>query len=326
MEPSPPAALAPFAAAELVPLRDTPPDRLPAAVYLASLAAGSRRTMRGALDTIARLLTGGALDAGTLDWTLIQYPHAAAIRAALADRYSAATANKMLSALKGTMRECWRLGSISAEEYHRIADLKGVRGSRLPRGRALDAGELHALFAACRADLSPAGPRDAAVLALLYGCGLRRSEVVALDRADLGADGAVTIRAAKGNKDRQAFLAVGGQRALAAWLTHRGDAAGPLFYSVNKGGELVPRRLSDQAVRVIVEKRRGAAGVGDFSPHDLRRTAISDLLDAGADIATVQRLVGHANPATTSRYDRRGERALRGAGSLLHVPYAPAAG
>src|SRR3990172_12466850 len=90
---------------------------------------------------------------------------------------------------------------------------------------------------------------------------------------------------------------------------------------IAKGGKIEIRRMTDQAVYLALRKRAGQAKVREFSPHDLRRTFASETLDAGADIATVQKMMGHADPATTARYDRRGEEAKRKAASLLHFPY-----
>jgi len=102
---------------------------------------------------------------------------------------------------------------------------------------------------------------------------------------------------------------------------------GPLFCRIRKGGQQTPQkltlhRLTPQAVLYLIEQRTAQARVAHCSPHDFRRTFISDLLDAGADIATVQKLAGHASVETTARYDRRGEATKRRAASLLHVPYA----
>jgi site-specific recombinase XerD len=298
-------------------------DRHPAAVYLARLAPGSRRTMREALETIAETLSNGTRTLQTLDWSQVRYQHTAAIRTALAERYAASTANKMLAALKGTLQEAWRLGLIEAEEYHRAVDLKAVRGETVPRGRALKAGELRALFAACAADQTAAGARDTAALALLYAAGLRRSELVSLDLADYDPEtGALTVRSGKGNKGRVVYATNGAATALARWIEQRGSAPGPLFIPVWSGRRPLYRRMSDPNVRVLLKKRAKEAGVADFSPHDLRRTFVGDLLEAGADISTVQALAGHSNVQTTARYDRRGEKAKRRAAEMLHVPYA----
>jgi site-specific recombinase XerD len=81
-------------------------------------------------------------------------------------------------------------------------------------------------------------------------------------------------------------------------------------------------RLTDQAVWHILQQRRKQANVKTFSPHDLRRTFISTLWDAGADGVSIQRLAGHANIQTTARYDRRGEEAKRRAAEMVYVPFA----
>jgi integrase/recombinase XerD len=82
--------------------------------------------------------------------------------------------------------------------------------------------------------------------------------------------------------------------------------AGPLFTRILKGGRITAERLSDQGVYHILDIRRQQANMASFTPHDLRRTFAGDLLDAGVDLSTVQKLMGHANANTTSGYDRRG--------------------
>ena len=81
------------------------------------------------------------------------------------------------------------------------------------------------------------------------------------------------------------------------------------------------RPIVDQAVLLLLRRRAVQAKIAAFTPHDLRRSFISDLLDAGADMVTVQKLAGHANVQTTARYDRRGEEAKRRAVELLKVPF-----
>jgi hypothetical protein len=143
------------AAADLILIHTLPLSANPAAVYLSRLAPGSRRTLRAALDTIARLLTGDdATTAAVIEWGALRYQHTNAIRAELAERYATATANKAIAALRGVLKEAWRLSQMSAEDYHRAADLATIRGETLPRSRGLSTAELRALFAICAARLS----------------------------------------------------------------------------------------------------------------------------------------------------------------------------
>lgn len=296
-----------------------PADRHPVRVYLATLAPGSRRTMRQALDVIAGLLVAGA-DAMVFPWAQLGYQHAAAVRSRLAETYAPTTANKTLAAMKGVVRQAFALGLIDAERYARILAVKSVKGSRVAKGRAVTQNELKDLFAKC--DLTTmAGARDAALLGIAYGAGLRRSEIVGLDLRDFDRRTGVLVVRGKGNKERTAFVTNGSRNALETWLSARGEEAGPLFLPVNKADRLVRRRMSDQAVYMLLRRLAEKANVSSFSPHDLRRTFIGDLLDAGADLATVASLCGHAQVTTCAYYDRRPDRTKRRAAELLHVPF-----
>ena len=139
--------------------------------YLSSLAEGaSRASMRSALDQVARILTGkdedGALQ---VSWNRVGYDHMAALHSHLAADYAPATANKMRAAVRGVLRNAWQLGQMDTDSYMRAVGVRAVRGSRLPAGRALDSGEIRALFALCGSDPTPAGSRDAAAFALMFG-------------------------------------------------------------------------------------------------------------------------------------------------------------
>jgi integrase len=159
------------------------------------------------------------------------------------------------------------------------------------------------------------------LIAILRGSGVRRRELVNLDLKDFNpSTGAIEVRDGKGGKDRTVYLSSHAIRVVLNWLKVRGDAKGPLLCPVNKGKRVTIRRLTSQAVLFILQKRGEEAGVAAFSTHDFRRTFISDLLDAGVDLVTVQRLAGHSDPSTSSRYDRRPEAVKRRAVELLDLP------
>jgi site-specific recombinase XerD len=301
-------------------------DQHPAMVYLASLAPGSRRGVRSSLQICAELLSSGRCDWQSMPWQALGPQHTQALRSELASRYAAATANKMLAAVRGVLRAAWELGQIDTDRYQRAIAFRAVRGQTLPRGRSISQGELRALFSVCMKDRTPLGSRDAALLAVLYGSGLRRAEAVALDVGDYDREsGSLTVRAGKGNKARVCYTSSGERQLLEAWLKVREKEgapadAGPLFLPVLKGGHVKLRRLDSRTILVVAQRRAKAAGCKHLTPHDFRRSMISDLLDAGADLSTVQRLAGHAQVGTTARYDRRGEGAKRKAAELLHIP------
>ncbi len=159
------------------------------------------------------------------------------------------------------------------------------------------------------------------MLSLLYGCGLRRAEVVALDLADWRRDASQLRVRGKGDKERiahtDALIHV-----LEAWLRVRGDKPGPLLTCIERGHPGL-RRMSTRAVYFAVKRRAKEARIGDLSPHDLRRTFVGDLLEAGADLSQVQGLAGHSQVTTTQRYNRRPEQSRKKAAQRLWIPCRP---
>jgi integrase/recombinase XerC len=164
----------------------------------------------------------------------------------------------------------------------------------------------------------PEALRDRAVLELLYATGVRVSELCGLDRADVDEARRVVRVFGKGAKERAVPYGLPAQRALDDWLRHgrpalvkdgRSDA---LFVGV-KGGRLQPT-----VVRRFVRDAALAAGLPHTSPHDLRHSAATHLLDGGADLRAVQDLLGHAALSSTQIYTHVSTERLRAAFKQAH--------
>lgn len=280
----------------------------PAAMYLATLGSvQSRRVMQSRLNRVAGLLQLN--DWREIPWREFDRPWLLLAKEALTvDKRSPDTINAVLSMLKGVALQAWELKLISDDRYLRIKNTKAIRGRRIPKRRWLNKSDIVALLDHCLADDRVQGLRDAALLSLLYGCGLRRSEVVGIDVEHLDEkEGAVRILG-KGNKERIVYPPQRAWEMVREWISDgRGGHGGPLFCRIRKGGAVTIDRLTDQSVYYVMKRLIGLTGVDNFSPHDLRGSFISYLLDNGEDIKTVADIVGHADVRTTAGYDRRGE-------------------
>lgn len=292
----------------------------PARTYLLSLnSPRSRQTMASFLSIVAGML--GAVSLDTCSWGSLRRHHVMAVTELLRDTGRAtATVNTYLSALKGVAKEAWMLKLMDVESFQHIRAVRNLRGSRLPRGRALPPEEIRMLFAVCDKDPTSIGPRDAAMLAVILGCGLRRSEAVGLNLSDVVTNERALKVLGKGNKERLAYMPAGTWDRLQFWIEQvRGEAPGPLFTRIRRFDTLTNNRLTDQAVYHILQVRQREAGIQKCAPHDLRRTFATAMLDNGEDLITVKDAMGHASVSTTQQYDRRGENRLRAARDRLNL-------
>jgi integrase len=222
---------------------------------------------------------------------------------------------------------------MSAETCAAVCEVEGVKGKSVPAGRALREEEIASLERACARDPSAAGARDLALVSLLYYVGLRREEACRLDPDDWGRRDRRLRVLGKGAKEEFVYVESKQVRlALGRWLRVRGRAPGPLFCSVWRGGRVRRdgagvRPLSGDDVYQLVRRRARQAGLRPCTPHDLRRSAITHLLERGTDALAVQAFARHEQLSTTTRYDRRREEAKREAArrlaGLKRVPPAP---
>lgn len=200
--------------------------------------------------------------------------------------------------------------------------LLGTPKAHKPLPPALDAEQARALLEAAAVqadDGSPVGLRDVAILELLYATGVRVGELCGIDIDDVDRHRRVVRVFGKGRKERTVPYGIPADRAIEAWLTIGrprllAPGAGPALFLGARGG-----RIDQRAVRTMVHRRLAdVPGAPDLGPHGLRHTAATHLLEGGADLRTVQELLGHASLATTQLYTHVTTDRLRSAFKLAH--------
>ncbi len=222
--------------------------------------------------------------------------------------YARTTIARRLASLRSLFEYCRR---------EKLVESNPARALRTPRqGRRLPhflSTEQVAKLLETPSEDQPAGLRDRAILETLYSAGLRVSELVSLDLADWDRDSNVLRVRGKGRKERIAPVGRFAAAAILDWLEHRQTDNSP---SATDGDAMFlnrfGRRLSARSVGRMLEKHIAAAGLDQLtSPHTLRHSFASHMLDGGADLRSVQELLGHKSLTTTQIYTHVSTRRLR---------------
>jgi integrase/recombinase XerD len=213
---------------------------------------------------------------------------------------AANSAARAVVAVRGFHRFLLREGLVTVDAA------RGVRPPSPPKRlpKAISVQEVEALLAAAGADETPRALRDRALLELLYGCGARISEAVGLDVDDIDLEAGAVLLRGKGSKERMVPVGRYAREAVEAYLVRGrpelssvGHGLPALFLNARGG------RLSRQSAWTVLVKAAERAGVSaEVSPHTLRHSFATHLLDGGADVRVVQELLGHASVTTTQVY------------------------
>lgn len=255
------------------------------ASYLRAERGFAPGTLRAYVDTITRLLTW----CGPRDPATLRRADLRAFLATVGRDWSPATRARHVAALRAWY--AWRVDR--GEQPTSPADqLRAPKvGVRLPHVARED--ELEAV-----AEREGLSTRDAAIVELLYGAGLRVAELAAVDVHDVDLrEGMVAVRAGKGGRERRVPMGAAAVDAVRAWLAVRPASPSPALLVNPRGG-----RLTDRTLRRVVDRAGVAAGVPGLHPHALRHSCATHMLDGGADLRAIQEQLGHKSLSTTQRY------------------------
>ncbi|MGV8860083.1 MAG: site-specific integrase [Pseudomonas sp.] len=289
----------------------------PLALYLARLAPSSQLTMKYVLQDAADRLGFVEMDIHEVPWHQLQPGHVIALVAALReDGYAPNTSSLYVNAIRGVTNEAWRQSLISHEHLLKMRSVKPMAGTRLSKGKNIRRTLIRELMDVCAADPRPQGRRDAAIIAILYGSGMRKSESVNLDLAQIDFAERNLQVTGKGNKQLIKYAPTWAFTALNDWLELRRSCLPEgqsddafLFNRIRRGSHITRDRITKHAIYFIAKQRGRQIGM-DIMPHDFRRSFITRVIEEH-DLSIAQKLAHHTNISTTASYDMRGENERR---------------
>lgn len=286
--------------------------------FMAGFAPSSRITMRYALRRIADDL--GMIGAGggkieNVEWHTIKAGAVSELLYIWRDQLDVSTIRLYMHALRGVARACFIRGMMPADEFALLGQVKMPRGrNKVGRGRAIEQKYKAELLRDCMMDERIQGVRDAALIALLFGSGIRRAEAASLLDENLDLDDAEFRVRVKGGDYVVRYLAAWTLPYLKAWRDVRRANelhTGPFLSRIWKGGKITNNAMQGRSLFYLLEERSKRAGLPFLvRPHDARRTVGTEMLSTHGELIA-QKVLGHADLSTTRLYDKRSDEVVK---------------
>lgn len=319
------------------------------ALYLDRLSSNSRKSIQSQFNTIGHILQWPKAEIPTriqvLDYESAMYCRSQMVAAGMATR----SINRAMIALKGLMKVSVLVGNVNQMQLLQIQSIPNLKCGE-HHGTPLTSQQATKLLNHLEGAKSSLEIRNASIIAILLGTGMRRSEIISLRMQDLHiVESSLYIAKGKGNKSRSAFIPCWVHPFLNKWIEVRGNSTGYLFCNVLsrsktsksnhviqpldtfKGSSLaglkfvqkvtdvdVNSNMDGSTIYRIVRNTTSMLGLENISPHDFRRTFITRLLELNVDLNTVRQMAGHASISTTTLYDKRDKRFMQQAANRLN--------
>lgn len=290
----------------------------PLALYLGRLAPNSRRSIQSQLKKVADIMEWPP-DTHEEQFHRVDYQLACEIKVRLTEHGSSAKSiNRAISVIRNIVKVGVLMGLVSENQLIQLSAIKHEKAVQ-HQGNPFSVKQVRELFLLLSDNNTVLGVRNQAIFALLLGAGLRRSELVALKVQDLALEESkLVVQKGKGNKRRTAFLPNWCIIHLHAWLERRESMKGYLFNPVNKSGRVnLKRGITTESVYQLVRDTAKQLGISNVTPHDMRRTYITRLLEQDIDLNTVRMMAGHEDISTTVIYDKRDNKVMQKAAASL---------